>query len=116
MSVLGGVIAGGLTGGAVVWAVRILGTLGFGKEAMGLGDVHLMIAVGAVGGWSVVVLGFFLAAFIGVAHTTLTVGMGPLLKFRRQPIPFGPHLAAASIIVLIWREPLNAYFGMLLGG
>jgi leader peptidase (prepilin peptidase)/N-methyltransferase len=43
-----GSIGGYLAGCAVVWATRIFGTLAFGKEAMGLGDVHLMGAAGAV--------------------------------------------------------------------
>ena len=47
--VLSGVLLGYLIGGGIVWAVRILGSLAFGKEAMGLGDVHLMAAVGASG-------------------------------------------------------------------
>jgi len=43
-----GSIFGFMIGGAVVWATRILGSLAFGKEAMGLGDVHLMAGVGAM--------------------------------------------------------------------
>ena len=41
-----GCVFGFMIGGGVVWATRILGSLAFGKEAMGLGDVHLMAAVG----------------------------------------------------------------------
>ena len=43
-----GSLFGGLIGGFVVWITRILGTLGFGRVAMGLGDVDLMFAVGTV--------------------------------------------------------------------
>jgi len=46
--VLGGCVLGYFTGAGLVWLTRILGTLAFGKEAMGLGDVHLMAAIGAV--------------------------------------------------------------------
>ena len=107
--------AGYLLGCVVVWFTRILGTLGFGKEAMGLGDVHLMGAVGAVCGWEVAVLAFFIAPFLGVMHTLLVVGFGRLLRVRGRHIPYGPHLAAATLIVMIFREPLIEYFGGLMG-
>ena len=58
-------LAGYLIGGGVVWTIRILGTLAFGREAMGIGDVHMLAAVGAVLGWEDPIWIFFLAC--GVA-------------------------------------------------
>ncbi len=58
-----GSLWGYFIGCGVVWATRILGTLAFGKEAMGLGDVHLMGAAGAVVGPVLVVVAFFIAPF-----------------------------------------------------
>jgi prepilin signal peptidase PulO-like enzyme (type II secretory pathway) len=55
-------LAGWVIGGAIGWATRIVFTLIFGKEAFGLGDVHILAAIGAVAGWPVVLIGFFLAA------------------------------------------------------
>jgi prepilin signal peptidase PulO-like enzyme (type II secretory pathway) len=115
MHVLGGVLLGYLASAGLVWAVRIGGSLGFGKEAMGLGDVHLMGAVGAVAGWQVGVLAFFVAPFIGLAHTAIVHGFGKLLRFENRQIPYGPHLAVATVIVMILKEPLTAYFGVLFG-
>ena len=54
-----GSLWGYFIGCAIVWGVRIFGTFAFGKEAMGLGDVHLMGAAGAVIGPFLVVLAFF---------------------------------------------------------
>lgn len=116
LNVLGGVLAGYLVGGAVVWAVRILGTLGFGKEAMGLGDVHLMAAVGAACGWEVAVLAFFVAPFFGLAWALFSSGAAKLLKREVRAIPFGPHLAAATLVVMALRHPMVAYFGVQLAG
>ncbi|MBY0307953.1 MAG: prepilin peptidase, partial [Phycisphaerales bacterium] len=65
--VLAGSLLGYLIVGGVLWAVRILGTLGFGKEAMGMGDVHLMAAVGACLGWIDGTLAFFLSAPVALA-------------------------------------------------
>lgn len=113
LRVLGGVVMGYLVGGAVVWFVRILGTLGFGKEAMGLGDVHLMAAVGAVTGWQVAVLAFFIAPFFGLAWALGSLGVAKLWKRQVRMIPYGPHLAVATVVASIAREPLVEYFSRL---
>lgn len=99
LSALSGVLLGYLVGGGVAWCIRVFGSLGFGKEAMGLGDVHLMAAVGACLGWIDAVVAFFLAAFVGVAWALLGVVFGGL---RRQ-LPYGPHLAVASVLVVLLR-------------
>ena len=59
---LGGSMLGYLVGGGLIWGIRIFGTFGFGKEAMGLGDVHLLAAIGAFVGWRDPFLIFFIAA------------------------------------------------------
>ena len=65
-SALLGSMLGLLVGGFVVWLTRILGSLAFGREAMGMGDVHLMVAVGAVLGAGPATIAFFLAPFFGM--------------------------------------------------
>ena len=99
LSALSGVLLGYLVGGAVVWFVRVFGSLAFGKEAMGLGDVHLMAAVGACLGWIDATIAFFLAAFVGLAWAMCGAAFGGL---RRQ-LPYGPHLAVASVLVLLLK-------------
>ena len=59
-------VFGYLLGGALIWGTRILGTLAFGKEAMGLGDVHILACVGAVTGWIVPIIAFLVAPVIGL--------------------------------------------------
>jgi leader peptidase (prepilin peptidase)/N-methyltransferase len=100
LAVLAGVLMGYLIGGGAVWAMRIFGTMAFGKEAIGLGDVHMMAAVGACLGWVDPVLAFFGAAFLGVAWWV--VG----LVFRgvgRRAMPFGPYLAMGTVLVWFCR-------------
>jgi len=115
LSVLGGVLMGYLVGGGIVWVVRVLGTLAFNKEAMGLGDVHLLAAVGAVCGWRVAVVVFFIAPFLGLSYAVIAKGTASLLKRRVRIIPYGPHLAAATLVVMIFHDRVLGYFGMLLG-
>lgn len=112
---LTGSLAGMFVGGGIIWAIRILGTLAFGKEAMGLGDVHLMAAVGAVLGWSDPVIAFFIAPFFGILWT---LGGAVVSRFKRgggTALPYGPHLAAATIVV-IYAKPIVAWaLSLILG-
>ena len=111
LRVLGGVLLGYLVGGGVVWGVRIFGSLGFGKEAMGLGDVHLMAAVGACLGWIDAVLAFFGAAFVGLAWTIAAM----LLSGRvRRAMPYGPFLAISTVLVLLAKPAIEVALSRLL--
>jgi leader peptidase (prepilin peptidase)/N-methyltransferase len=108
--VAGGVALGYLVGAGLVWVTRVLGTLAFGKEAMGLGDVHLLAAIGAVLGGIDAVFVFFIAPFVGI-FLTLAGNVASLMK-RRTPrvIPFGPSLAAGALVMLLFREPILGWF------
>lgn len=101
---IGGSFLGYLVGGGIVWGVRILGTFAFGREAMGLGDVHLLAAVGAVLGPLDPVWIFFLAPFFGIGWVLLATGLGSVFKGFGRELPYGPHLAAATVAVFICRE------------
>ena len=112
LSVLGGVVGGYLAGGGVVWGVRILGTLAFGREAMGLGDVHLLAAIGAVMGWWDAVAVFFLAPFFGLTGAVVMGGVQLLWKGRGKVIPYGPYLALAAVVVMVFGQPMRTFFGI----
>ncbi|MBA7714482.1 hypothetical protein ES703_123507 [subsurface metagenome] len=94
-----GSLWGYFVGCGVVWATRIFGTLAFGKEAMGLGDVHLMGAAGAVIGPIFVVVAFFVAPFFGLAWA----GSQMFFKKTRQ-IPYGPFLSLGIFAVMILHD------------
>ncbi len=113
---LGGSLLGYLSGAGIVWAVRILGTLGFGREAMGLGDVHLLGAIGAVLGWLDPVWIFLLAPFSGLSWVVVSMGTSSLLKRERRELPYGPHLAVATLAVILCRPVLNWVQYMYLPG
>ncbi len=100
-----GSLLGGLVGGFVVWITRILGTLAFGREAMGMGDVDLMVAVGAVLGAGPAAAAFFLAPFFGIA-----IAIYMFMTRKKRELPYGPYLSLASAFVILFYGPIAAYF------
>jgi leader peptidase (prepilin peptidase)/N-methyltransferase len=91
-----GSLFGALVGGAIVWVTRILGTLGFGRVAMGLGDVDLMFAVGAALGAGAATVAFFIAPFFGIILAIYMMVAG-----KRRELPYGPYLGMASAAVML---------------
>ena len=92
---------GYIIAGGVGWAVRIVFTLVFGKEAFGSGDIHLMAATGCVAGWPVVVLGFFLTCGLAM------VGWLIALPFKRsRALPLGPWLSLSFLAVVVFYDSI----------
>jgi leader peptidase (prepilin peptidase)/N-methyltransferase len=106
----------GLAAGAgSLYLVALLGRLAFKKDAMGLGDVKLLGAIGAFIGWQGVVFTVLVSSLLGSA-----IGIALIVAGGRgwgARIPYGPYLAAAAIIWILggdvaWR----AYLNWMLGG
>ena len=95
---------GYFVGCGLVWGMRIFGTLGFGKEAMGLGDVHLLGAAGAIIGAPFVFVAFFIAPFFGLAWAAFQM----FFKKIRQ-IPYGPFLSLGVFTVIILHNKIFSY-------
>jgi len=104
LTVLAGVCMGYLVGGGVIWGVRIFGSIAFGKEAMGFGDVHLLAAIGACLGWIDAVLAFFLACVVGSVWGIA----GAMMKGKlARALPFGPYLAVGALLVVLLKPILE---------
>jgi len=95
-----------MVGGFCIWLIRILGTLGFGRVGMGLGDADLMVAVGAVLGAGPAVVAFFIAPFCGIL-----VAVWVFLFRKHREIPYGPYLSLAAALVMVVYCPIEAKFG-----
>jgi leader peptidase (prepilin peptidase)/N-methyltransferase len=102
----------GAAGGYVAfWLVFQLFKLVTGKEGMGYGDFKLLAALGAWLGWQILPLVILLSAGVGaVVGSLLLLASG---KSRHTPIPFGPYLAAAGWIALLWGHGIVAWYAGL---
>ncbi len=101
-------LIGAMAGYMVLWLIYISFKILTGKEGMGHGDFKLLAVLGAWMGWETLPLTIILSSFCGAV-----VGIS-LIVFakhdRKQAIPFGPYLAMAGWISLIWgAEILSAY-------
>lgn len=90
---------------AIGWSVRIGGTLAFGKEAYGTGDIFIMAAIGAVMGIWALVFTFFLAAILAIMGIVAT-----LFWKSSRAVPFGPWLALGAFATLWVYQPLLNLF------
>jgi leader peptidase (prepilin peptidase)/N-methyltransferase len=106
-----GALLGGLVGGGVVWLTRIVGSVVFGRAAMGMGDVDLMFGVGAIVGAGAATVAFFVAPAFGLA---LAIYM--FLVGKRRELPYGPYLSLGTAFVMIYYCPIAAYFRPGLAG
>ena len=104
-----GAVAGYLSLWSVYWAFRLL----TGKEGMGYGDFKLFGALGAWLGWQMLPLVLLLSAFAGaVVGIALIAVRG---RDRNIPIPFGPYLAAAGWIAMMWGPQIVGGYLSLAG-
>ncbi|MEP6925217.1 MAG: prepilin peptidase [Pyrinomonadaceae bacterium] len=95
-----GALMGGLAGGGFLWLVGWLWKQLRGIEAMGLGDVKMMLMVGAFLGWRLTLLSIFLAALVGAFTGVTQIVMYQERDFNSK-IPFGIFLGLGSIISLL---------------
>ncbi|WJW74935.1 A24 family peptidase [Thiohalobacter sp. IOR34] len=98
-------ILGAAAGYLSLWAVYHLFRLLTGKEGMGYGDFKLLAACGAWMGWKLLPVIILLSSVVGAV-----VGIGLILirgRDRNIPIPFGPYIAAAGWLALLWGQDLT---------
>lgn len=86
------------TGYLLTELVRVGGARVFRKEAMGMGDVKFMAAIGAFVGWDGALCTFFVGSVLGAVY-----GIIHQLVTKEPKIFFGPFLAAGALISLFWR-------------
>jgi len=101
-------VIGAMAGYLSLWSVYIVFKLITGKEGMGHGDFKLLAMLGAWMGWKMLFVIILTSSLVGA---TVGITMILLKKTSRQTqIPFGPYLAAAGWIALLWGEQLNRFY------
>ncbi len=101
-------VIGAMAGYLSLWSVYILFKLITGKEGMGHGDFKLLAMLGAWMGWKMLFVIILTSSLVGAS---IGIAMILLKKTSRQTqIPFGPYLAAAGWIALLWGEELNRFY------
>ncbi|MBD9485399.1 prepilin peptidase [Pseudomonas sp. PDM14] len=103
-SALWGAFAGYLSLWSVYWVFKLL----TGKEGMGYGDFKLLAMLGAWGGWQILPLTILLSSLVGAVLGVI------MLRMRNAetstPIPFGPYLAVAGWIALLWGDQITGAY------
>lgn len=106
---LAGALFGALMGGGSLWLVGAIWKALRGVDAMGLGDVKMMLGVGALLGWRLTILTIFLGAFAGAL-----IGIVLVLKEKdrnlQTQLPFGIFLGIGSIVALLFGDRLIAWY------
>lgn len=103
---------GALLGWGSLWIIAVLGEFLLKKEAMGFGDVKLLGAIGAFLGSKAVFFTIFLSSLSGSIVGISLVVLGK--KKMQSKIPYGPYIALAAIIWVLWGQALwNKYSNIL---
>lgn len=101
-------VIGAASGYLILWSVHHLFKWVTGKEGMGYGDFKLLAALGAWMGWQALPLIILMSSILGAI-----TGMS-LVLFRKRdkqiPIPFGPFLAGAGWVSLLWGDTLSSWY------
>ena len=99
---------GAVIGYMSLWSVFWLFKLVTGKDGMGHGDVKLLALLGAWGGWQILPMTLLMSSLVGVV-----VGL-ILMRLRKShasaPMPFGPYLAIAGWIALLWGGQITDFY------
>ena len=110
---LGDALWGAVAGYLSLWSVYWLFKLLTGKDGIGQGDFKLLALLGAWGGWQVLPLTILLSSLVGAVLGLIW------LRLRRAqsttPIPFGPYLAIAGWIALLWGGQMADFYWQFVG-
>ena len=103
-----------MAGYIVLWGFYWIFKLATGKEGMGYGDFKLLAALGAWMGWQSLLPIIILSSLVGAIFGLLMIVLQG--RDKSVPMPFGPYLAGAGFIMLIWGPQINAlYYNSMVG-
>jgi leader peptidase (prepilin peptidase)/N-methyltransferase len=100
-------VLGAAAGYLILWSIYWLFKLVTGKEGMGYGDFKLLAALGAWMGWKMLLPIILISSVVGAVVGIVLIALAR--RGREIPIPFGPYLAAAGLIALVYGEPIARF-------
>lgn len=106
-------LIGAAAGYLSLWSVFWLFKLVTGKEGMGYGDFKLLAIFGALLGWQLLPLIILLSSVVGAVLGSLMLLVQG--KGKATPIPFGPYIAAAGWIAMLWGKDITAWYLSTMG-
>ncbi len=104
-----GAVLGALIGGGSLWLIGEIWKRLRGVEAMGLGDVKMMFAVGAFLGWRLAILTIFVGAFCGAIIGVFVIAKQKNKDLQTQ-VPFGTFLGTGAILSLLFGEQMIKWY------
>lgn len=105
-------LIGVLAGAGTLYLVAVIGRMIFKKDAMGLGDVKLLGAIGAFMGWRAVVFTIVVSSFAGSIVGIILIAIGD--RKWQSKIPYGPYIALAAIVwIYIGFDLWSAYMDFM---
>lgn len=106
-------LIGAIAGYLSLWLVYHLFRVLTQKEGMGYGDFKLLALLGAWLGWKMLPAIILLSSVVGAVLGTLWLSLSD--QDRSTPLPFGPYLAAAGWLALMWGQDINRLYLSLSG-
>lgn len=107
-TVLSSAVLGAVIGYLSLWSIYYIFKYFTGKEGLGFGDFKLLAALGAWFGWQQLAIIIFLSSFAGAIIGILLILLGK--QTASKPIPFGPYLALAGWVSMIWGENIVEFY------
>lgn len=101
-------VIGAAAGYLALWSIYWLFKLATGKEGMGYGDFKLLAALGAWLGWKMLPVIVLLSSLVGAIVGIVLIVVSK--RGRDNPIPFGPYLAAAGFLALLYGDRIVASY------
>lgn len=101
-------IIGAIVGYLILWSIYWVAKWISGREGLGYGDFKLLAAIGAWLGWQLTLLTLMMASIIGALAGIAWIALGK--HSRQQPLPFGPYLALAGLISMLWGIELIDWY------
>jgi leader peptidase (prepilin peptidase)/N-methyltransferase len=106
-------LIGAIAGYLSLWTVYHLFRILTHKEGMGHGDFKLLALLGAWLGWTMLPAIILLSSLVGAVLGSVWLSLSS--QHRETPLPFGPYLAAAGWLAMMWGQDINQFYFSITG-